>query len=93
MTTMESICECPFVDTESKNIMKQNALVQNQLNDIEEILNGINVYLLKCISLIKKSEKVVKCYGGVIILILIIIQIICTIFYCLKSVYYINIHL
>ena len=90
MTSFEAICECVYSETQNIDSIKQNALVKSQIGDIEEILNSINIYLLKCINLVAKAKNTAKCYGGFIILVLIIIQIFFTIIYFLKSLGEIN---
>ena len=85
MTSFEAICECVYSETQNIDSIKQNALVKSQIGDIEEILNSINIYLLKCIKLVAKAKNTAKCYGGFIILVLMIIQIFFTIIYFLKS--------
>ena len=89
-TSLEAICECEYSDTQSKDALKDSALYQSQVGTIEELLNSINIYLLKCVDLILKPKNIIKCYGGMIILALIIIQTICAIIFCSKSLYHIN---
>ena len=93
MTSFESVCECLYPDTQNKDALKENALVKSQIGDIEELMNSINIYLLKCINLVSKTKNIKRCYGGLIILVLMLIQIICTIFYFWKSLNLINIYL
>ena len=90
MTTLESKCECIFKDTQNKNYLKENALVKSQVGDIEELLSSINIYLLKCSNLLIKTKYTVRCYGGLIIIFLIIIQIICSIIYFSMNIFHIN---
>ena len=78
-----------YSETQNKDL-KNSALYQSQVGTIEEILNSINIYLLKCSYLLLKPENLTKCLGGMIILLLIIIQIICTIIFYSKSLYRIN---
>ena len=90
MTTLEAICECLYSDTQNKVALKENALVKSSFGDIEELLNSINIYVLKCVKLLIKPHNIKKYYGGYIILMLFFIQIISIIVYYSKSLYHIN---
>ena len=90
MTSLEAICECLYSDTQNKDALKENALVKSSFGDVEELLNSINIYVLKCVKLLINTQNISKCYGGYIILVLLFIQIISTIVYCSKSLYHIN---
>ena len=89
-TSLEAICECLYADTQHKDALKENALVKSSFGDIEELINSINIYVLKCVKLLTKVKNIDKCYGGFIILSLLLIQIVCVVIYCSKSLYHIN---
>ena len=84
-------CECPISEEESRNDkFRDNALYQNELGDLEELIYSTNINVIKCYHDLFKIEYFKKCYGGIIILVLIFIQIICTIIYCTKSKFYLK---
>ena len=89
-TSLEAICECLYADTQHKDALKENALVKSSFGDIEELINSINIYVLKCVKLLTKVKNIDKCYGGFIILSLLLIQIVYVVIYCSKSLYHIN---
>ena len=90
MSSFEAICECLYSDTQNKDTLKENALVKSSFGDVEELLNSINIYVLKCVKLLTITQNITKCYGGYIIIVLFFIQVISTIIYCSKSLYLIN---
>ena len=77
-------CNCFF--NEEKEGFKDNALYQSQLGEINELLNMVNINVMKCYKDIFKSKFFVKSSGNFIILSLIIANIICTVFYFVKSI-------
>ena len=83
MTTYRAICECSY--SKSKDILKDNALYQSQVGQFEELLSSSNIYVIKCLKNIFKVNYFKQCLGGIVILVILILEIICTIFYGLKG--------
>ena len=63
LTTMESICECKFSDLIS---FGENALVQNALGGITNLLSSSNIMVFKCYKDIFNKKYFIKNTGGYI---------------------------
>ena len=86
-------CECPITEKEEENKkdkIKDNALYQNEFGQFEEFIYSTNINVIKCYKDIFKYEYFIKCYGGFILLGLIVIQILCALAYCCKSRYHLK---
>ena len=81
-------CNCQFDGGNNK--FKDNALYESQLGEINELLSMANINVMKCYKDIFVLEFFKKSSGNFIILSLILINIICTIIYFLKSFFYIK---
>ena len=90
MTTIIAICECYYSESKREDELKNKVLEQAQINTFEEIISSSNIYVVKCIKLVFNTNIIKKCYGSFIILFLIIIEIICTTYYCLRNIFSIN---
>ena len=85
MTSLTSMCECLY-DGSKKN----KFLEQLQLGDLKEMLSSSNLYVLKCFKLIFDINLFKKCYGAFIVIIFILFEIICTVYYFTKNIVRIN---
>ena len=83
---MKAECECKLDNLINNNTLANNAFYKNQLGDIEEILNHINIEILKCSNKIFKNRKISSYKGSFIILVFIFIQVILTLFYCIVDI-------
>jgi len=81
-------CNCQF--DSGNNKFKDNALYESQLGEIDELLSMANINVMKCYKDIFVLEFFKKSSGNFIILSLIILNIICTVIYFLKSFFYIK---
>ena len=86
MTTITTICECFYSETKKEDALKNKVLEQAPVGGIGEIISSSNIYVMKCIGLILKIDTLKKAYGAYIILGFILIEIICTIVYCVKDI-------
>ena len=84
LTTLKAICECPYTN-KNKDLLKDNALYQSQVGQVEEFISSTNIYVITCYKNILSLTYFKECAGGLIIFLLLILEIICTIFYCLKG--------
>ena len=73
---MKLKCDCTFNSFIDKDYLNNNIYGQS-VAEFLEIINSLNVECIKCLSKIFKSKYFVKCFGGFIILILLIIELIC----------------
>ena len=79
-------CECSISEGESqKDEIKDNALYKNEFGELEELVYSTNINVIICYKDLFKMEYFSKCYGGIIILGLIFIQIFCIVIYFTKS--------
>ena len=86
LNNLTAKCECSISGEEGNNNgLKESSLYKNEFGQFEEFIYLTNINVIKCYKDLFKPEYFSKCYGGFIILGLIFIQIICTLFYCMKS--------
>ena len=90
MTSITAICECFYSESKKEDNLKEKILDQAELGTLEKIISRSNIYVVKCINLVLNVDTIKRAYGGYIIFILIIFEIICTIIYCKKDVNSIN---
>ena len=90
ITTFRAICECSY---SNNNLLKNNAIYKNEIGQIEELLNSINIYVIKCIKNVINSTNIKRCIGGLIIFIILILEIICTIFFRFKGIIQIKLYI
>ena len=85
-TTMKADCECKINNLiNNDNILTNNAWYKSQIGEIQELLNEINLEIMKCGSHLFKHRNISSYIGFFIFLSLIIIQIVLTILYFLKN--------
>ena len=78
LTTMESMCECTFSDIMN---LGDNALLQNTLGGITDLLSSSNIFVLKCYKDVFDQKYFIKNTGGFIIISLTILEIILSILF------------
>ena len=81
-------CNCFF--SEKKGGIKDNALYQSQFGEVEELISLANIHVMKCYKDIFKFKFFKKSCGNFIILSIIIINIVCTVLYFVKSAFQIK---
>ena len=91
LTTVKAICKCSY-SNKDKDLIKDNALYQSEVGQLEEFISSTNIYVFKCYKNILNKKYFVVCIGGLIIIILLILEIICTIKYCSKGLASIKIY-
>ena len=91
LTIIRAICECSY-SNKDKDLLKDNALYQSQVGQLEEFISSTNIYVMKCYKNILNIKYFSEFIGGLIIFVLLIIEIICTIHYCLKGLMAIKIY-
>ena len=91
LTTVKAICKCSY-SNKDKDLIKDNALYQSEVGQLEEFISNTNIYVFKCYKNILNKKYFVVCIGGLIIIILLILEIICTIKYCSKGLASIKIY-
>ena len=90
LTTLKSICECKLNKLLNSDFFGNNFFLKNELGEIQNLLNAINIEVLKCYRSIFIYKYFISCYGGFLVMGLILIQIILTIIYYSKSFYIIR---
>ena len=78
-TDMTSICQCKFNDIINSDLIKDNALINNLVDEVFEIISQSNLQVLKCYKYLFKYFS--KLFGGYISMIFIGIHIILSIIY------------
>ena len=76
LTSMESICECKFKNLVNNEAIEGNALIQNTLGEVTDLLNSSNLLVLKCYKNTFKMRNILKGTGGFIILLILLFEII-----------------
>ena len=92
LTTIKAICECSY-SNKDKDLLKDNALYQSEVGQLEEFISSTNIYVMKCYKNLLSIKYFSECIGGLIIFILLIIEIICTINYYLKGLILIKVYI
>ena len=90
LTSLKSICECKYNNFKKKNFIEDSLIYQTGVGEIKNILSHTNIEIIKCYEDIFNFKNFISNYGGFMILSFIIIQIITTIIYYLKSLYLIR---
>ena len=90
MTSITSICECFFNEEKREQSLKDKVLEEAEISYIDKIINSSNIYVIKCFKLIFNFNNLKKCYGAFIIILLMILQISCTVYFYSKGLYLIN---
>ena len=75
LTSMETICECKF-NILNNDIVEGNALLENTLGEITDLLSNSNLDVLKCFKDVFNIKYISKGIGGFIILGILFFQII-----------------
>ena len=75
LTSMESICECKF-NILNNDLMEGNALLDNTLGEITNLIGNSNLDVLKCFKNVFKLENINKSVGGFIFIGIICFEII-----------------
>ena len=84
-TTMKADCECKLDNLINNNALSDNAFYRSQVGEIEELMNQINLEILKCSNKMFKHRVLSSYKGSLIILVFICIQIILTLIYCIAD--------
>ena len=89
LTSLEAICECKF-NFINNNIITNNLFLQNKYEEVQEFISQTNIQIIKCYKDIFNIKYYKNNIGGFIIIILIINEIILTIIYSSRSLYFIR---
>ena len=76
LTSMESICQCTFNNLMNNKLIKENALISNTMEDINEFFIDSNFFVLKCYKDIFNKKYILRNIGGFIILGILLLEII-----------------
>ena len=79
LTTMKAICRCQFIDILNSEFFKDNFIASNFVDEVYEFISETNIEVIKCYKYMFKYFF--KLFGGYIVIVLIIFQIILSIFY------------
>ena len=72
--TMESICQCQMNDIMNNDLVSGNALVENTLSEVFDILSSSNLLVLTCYKDVFKPEFIIKSKGGFIVIGIFLLQ-------------------
>ena len=84
--TMKAKCECKFIDIVNMDIISDNVYGQ-AIQEIFELINELNIAVVKCVKDIFKKEYFAKNTGGFIIISLFVGQVICFIKFIIDGLY------
>ena len=91
LNNLTAKCQCSISGEANGNKkMNENPLYNNEFGDFEEFIYSTNINVIKCYKDLFVHKYFIKCYGGFIILSLILIQILCTVAYCFRSKFYLK---
>ena len=79
LESMTAKCNCKFNDIANNNIIKDNALLNNVVGEIFDIINNSNILVMKCYKYIFKHFR--NSFGGILCIILIGLHLCCTLLY------------
>ena len=85
LTTMESICECSLSGILNNDLISGNAFLENTIGDLVDFISNSNLDILKCYKDVFKIKYFVINIGGIIILLIIILEIISIIIFLVYS--------
>ena len=83
--TMEAICECKFKNLLNQDFLGGDILMDNPFSEITDFISETNLLIIKCYKRFFSIKFISECYGGFIIIGLIINQIILTFVYYFSS--------
>ena len=86
LDTMTADCNCKFNDIANSNIIKDNALLENAVGELFDLINSSNIMVMKCYKYIFKHFT--NSIGGLISTIALFAQLICTLYYFLFGAKY-----
>jgi len=86
LTSFKAICECKL-NIKNNKIFQNNLLVQSQIGEIESLISGTNIAIIKCYKVLFNYKYFIAFLGGYIIIILLLIHIILSIIYYKRSLY------
>ena len=81
LINMTSICECIFSNLLNNDLLKENALYATKVREVVDIINSINIAVLKCYKDVFNMKLFKKNIGGFIIIGFFIIESILVIIY------------
>ena len=90
LTSMTAICECKYKEMTEDDNEEESNLYESAVNEVFNILDQINLAVMACYSDLFEYKYFISCYGGIIILCLIVVQIINIFIYYFSSVFSIN---
>ena len=76
LTSMTAICECKFKEVNEDDDEDDKNLYKSAVNEVFYIFNQINVAVMACYKDLFQYKYFISCTGGIIILVLILVQII-----------------
>ena len=90
LTTMTAICECKFKNLTLDELEYEDNIYRDVVNEVNKILSQVNLDVMECYKDLFKYEFFISNTGGIIILIMILIQIVTLIIYYIFSLFYIK---
>ena len=86
LTSLSAICECSFKELLENSVLNnelfsENIIISEVIGEIQELIILLNLEVMSCYKFIFKFNYFIRCTGGFIVLIIIILEIICIIVY------------
>ena len=85
LTTLESICECKLNNLLNNDLMGGKAFIEYKFGDLADFITNSNLDILKCYKDIFKIEYIKKNFGGIMMILLIVIEIILALIFWIKE--------
>ena len=90
LTAMTVICECKFKNLTLDELENEDNIYKDVVNEVHKILSQVNLDVMECYKDLFKYEFFISNTGGIIILIMILIQIVTLIIYYIFSLFFIK---
>ena len=89
LTSMMAICECKFKEI-SNNDTEEDNIYMDVVNQFNEILNQVNLAVMECYKDLFKYKYFISNTGGIIILVMVLIQLVTIVIFYFSSLFAIN---
>ena len=89
-SSMESICECKIDDIMNNEFVSGNALIQNALGEVADLISSSNLLVLTCYKDIFKKEFIIKGVGGFIMIGIFIFEFTFVLIFWIRDIKYIR---
>ena len=90
LTSMMAICECKFKEISNNDTEEEDNIYEDVVNQFNEILNQVNLAVMECYKDLFEYKYFISNTGGIIILVMILIQLVAIVIFYFSSLFVIN---